>query len=265
MHHLRSLVTFIAEDKALVTDIGRLDSQQMTRLERCIVEIFARSRGQIPEHAFAMGRGRAIEKQMHNIAEQVRYFARTVADAKRSSVYVSLRGHSDDCVAHAALVSDLTFGERMVIGTLRDQVRRYRSDETNIENDLPNLTAIDVPKALAHVRQIIEVTAASAFRTFDIRCDNCGTISPDEARILCALALGQREPNSAIQDVLSSWLLDSAVRLIIPVFVSLARFLSGCGYDLPLRDWNYQDLEKMQGIKSMPIERAHSVDRRTLH
>lgn len=264
MHHLRSLVTCLAGHKALVTDVGHLDSQQLTRLERCIVEIFARSREQIPEQAFVMGRGRAIEKQMANMAEQVRRFAQTVADAKRSSIYVSLRGHSDDYVAHAALVSDLTLGERMVIRTLREQVRRYR-DDGNIKDDLPNQTTIDLPKALVHVRQIIEVTAASAFRTFDIRCNDCSTISPDEARILCALALGQRESDGAIRDVLSSWLLDSAVRLIVPVFVSLARFLSGCGYDLPLRDWNYSHLEKMQGIKPMPIERAHSENHRILH
>jgi len=264
MHHLRSLVTCIVDHKALVTGIGHLDSQQLTRLERCIVEIFARSRGQIPEHAFVMGRSRAIEKQMANMAEQVRRFAQTVADAKRSSLYVSLRGHSDDDVAHVALVSDLTLGERMVIRTLRDQVRRYR-DDGNIKDDSPNLTANDLPKALVHVRQIIEVTATSAFRTFDIRCNDCGTISPDEARILYALALGQREPDSAIQDVLSSWLLESAVHLILPVFVGLARLFHGCGYCLPLRHWNYDHLEKMQGVKPMPIERAIGEDRRILH
>ena len=85
---------------------------------------------------------------------------------------------------------------------------------------------------------LLRNTTLAATRPVDVRCPACPGLSPDEARLLEAVAWLQRDIVEPAEAALGDWLPRAALRLSLSPARGLARTLLAMEQALPLRDWD---------------------------
>lgn len=85
---------------------------------------------------------------------------------------------------------------------------------------------------------LLRNTTLAATRPVDVRCPACPGLSPDEARLLEAVAWLQRDIVEPAEAALGDWLPRAALRLSLNPARGLARTLLAMEQALPLRDWD---------------------------
>ncbi|MGF1628716.1 MAG: hypothetical protein ACFCUT_04545 [Kiloniellaceae bacterium] len=89
---------------------------------------------------------------------------------------------------------------------------------------------------------VLRNTTLAATRPVDVRCPTCPGLSPDEARLLDAVAWLQRDVAEPAAAALGDWLPPAAVRLSLSPARGLGRTLLAMEQVLPLRDWDFAAL-----------------------
>ncbi|WP_420349092.1 hypothetical protein [Pelagibius sp.] len=153
----------------------------------------------------------------------------------------------------------LSLPERHLAGGVRLWVQAFRQDQdplAAVRMHFASRTASD-PGLSLHA--VLRNTTLAATRSIDVRCLRCPGLSPDEARLLGAIAWLQREQVEPAELALGSWLPRAALRLSLDAARGLAGSLAREGYLLPLRDWDYAALEaRTAGHAGQSPRRQHS-------
>lgn len=89
---------------------------------------------------------------------------------------------------------------------------------------------------------VLRNTTLAARRPVDVRCPACGGLSPDEARLLDAVAWLQRGVAQPAAAALGDWLPPAALRLTLSPARGLAQALLTAEQALPLRRWDFAAL-----------------------
>jgi hypothetical protein len=103
---------------------------------------------------------------------------------------------------------------------------------------------------------ILRNTTLAASRPVDVRCPACPELSPDEARLLEALAWLQRDCAGPANLALGDWLPPAALRLTMKAAGGLARHLLMAEQPVPLRDWDFAEMASAQEPPQRPAATA---------
>jgi hypothetical protein len=96
-----------------------------------------------------------------------------------------------------------------------------------------------------------------------VRCPACPGLSPDEARLLEALAWLQRDLGDPAATALGDWLPPAALRLSLAPARGLAQSLLAAEQLLPLRAWDLAALEAAAAKPHQPAENAAAEPRQS--
>lgn len=111
-------------------------------------------------------------------------------------------------------LKDLPFSEQLVLWGVRLWVQGLKN-ETNIQSQLRTAFKLaGAPEGHPALDDLMTVITVSADQGIDIRCTKCPSISPDELRILGALAAWQHEKDDSLINLfLAAWLPSTARRV----------------------------------------------------
>jgi hypothetical protein len=117
---------------------------------------------------------------------------------------------------------------------------------------------------------VLRNTTLAASRSVDVRCPACPGLSPDEARLLHAVAWLQRDVAEPAAAALGDWLPPAALRLTLGPARGLAHALLAAEQPLPLRDWDFAALAAAAepppaGRREAGVQSARGVAAPTLH
>jgi hypothetical protein len=113
-------------------------------------------------------------------------------------------------------------------------VRAHEDELRELEGLFEPHFSCEAAPALAAVMRNVSIAAV---REIDVRCPRCDGLSPDEARLVDAVARSQRCEREAVFELLAAWLEPAAIRLTLPAVEGLARALTTVSHRLPLREW----------------------------
>ncbi|HMA14716.1 MAG: hypothetical protein ACM35H_15290 [Bacteroidota bacterium] len=154
----------------------------------------------------------------------------------------------------AACAEDLRPGERAVVAATRVWVAAFRGQEDALAAVRAEFTRrLNGEAALWGDRRsgddaglslhaILRNTTLAATRSVDVRCPACPGLSPDEARLLEAVAWLQHDVAPPAETALGDWLPPAAVRLSLGAARGLALALLAAELPLPRRSWDFEAL-----------------------
>lgn len=94
--------------------------------------------------------------------------------------------------------------------------------------------AADIPYAGAAAFDcLFRIVAVASTRPVDVRCRNCGHLSPDEALLLQMTAALQRREEAEAREALAQWLPPAAIRTALEPAHILAHTMGMAGLHLP--------------------------------
>jgi hypothetical protein len=156
-----------------------------------------------------------------------------------------------------ARASELTVDEVLVLQAVRIWVKCAREDRCGWPDMMDHLAANGAGNAASSLHGVLYNSSVAAARGIDVRCPRCPNLSPDEARLLHAIACGQRRLTASVRELLSSWLSPAAVRLTMDAVLGAGRELQLSRVVLPLRTWDFTQLEQ----SALPPESERSAAR----
>lgn len=159
----------------------------------------------------------------------------------------------------ATRAADLTPDETMLLQAIRIWVSCAREDRCGGPELMRHLAANGAANAGSSLHGVLYNSAVAATRPIDVRCRRCPNLSPDEARLLHAVACGQHGLRARAADLLTDWLPPAAVRLTIDAVIGAGRALSASGVVLPRRAWDFAALSRLSA--SPPALAAERTDR----
>tara|TARA_A100001037_G_C15034655_1_gene582647 strand:+ start:492 stop:1013 length:522 start_codon:yes stop_codon:yes gene_type:complete len=124
----------------------------------------------------------------------------------------------------------LPFGEQLILWAIRFWVKALQT-EANAQTVLrAGFECARAPDAHPALDDLMTIISISAQRSIDIRCPKCPSISPDEERLLGAVAAWQHGlPPAYADSFFSAWLPASALRVARTPASQLAYALSHAG------------------------------------
>ena len=146
----------------------------------------------------------------------------------------------------------LVTGLRLWVAAFRQQddslavVRSHFEEQFNASDSLWGERRSGGDAGLS-LHAILRNTTLAATRPVDVHCPTCPALSPDEARLLEAVAWLQREIAEPAQTALGDWLTPAALRLSLSPARGLAHALLAAEEILPLRDWDFTALTPAAG------------------
>lgn len=155
----------------------------------------------------------------------------------------------------------LTPDETLVLQGIRIWVTCAKENRCGGHDLLEYLSAHGAANAAPSLHGLLYNSSVAATRPLDVRCRRCQHLSPDEARMIHAVACAQRHLRASAFELLSGWLPPAAVRLTIDAVMCAGIELAGAAVVLPLRAWDFSALEKLSAPPPHPVER----DNRVLH
>lgn len=158
---------------------------------------------------------------------------------------------------------DLTPDETLLLQAVRIWVSCAREDRCGGPALMEHLAAHGAANAGASLHGILYNCSVAATRAIDVRCRRCPNLSPDEARLLHAVACGQRGITARAAELLAEWLPTAAVRLTIDAVVGAGRELAASGVALPWRAWDFSALERLSAPP--PAFANDQGEKRVLH
>lgn len=146
--------------------------------------------------------------------------------------------------------------ETVLVWGLRQWVSAHKARESGHEAIEAQFDSHGVRDAAASLDAILRTTAACATRSIDVRCPCCPGLSDDEMRIVAAIGLMQwNEPTIAFE-LFSTWLPPTGVRMALHMAHGAANVLTRAGYALPLRRWDFPELEAVARPTLMLLAKA---------
>lgn len=161
---------------------------------------------------------------------------------------------ADDLLPAAAGTEDLRPGERAVVAATRAWVAAFRGQEDALGAARGAFTRQfngdgmlwgdrrSGDGAGLSLHAVLRNTTLAATRSVDVRCPACPDLSPDEARLLEAVAWLQRDSAAPAEAALGDWLPPAAVRLSLGAARGLALALLVAELPLPRRNWDFEAL-----------------------
>jgi hypothetical protein len=142
----------------------------------------------------------------------------------------------------AYLATDLQPGETLVLVAMRLWVRQAMQNQCGGAAFYRHLAEHGAAEAAPGLHGRLYNLGTAARRPIDMRCPSCRGLSPDEARLLHALASAQAARDDSVLDVMLELLAPAAARLTVEPARGAGRTLAIAGLALPLRDWDFATL-----------------------
>jgi hypothetical protein len=139
-------------------------------------------------------------------------------------------------------VAELEDGEVLLLRGIRLWVDRFKHRECGLWDLNRHFVAHGLGEATPSLHGLLFNSSVATTRPLDVRCARCPSLSPDEARMLHAVACLQAGDEAEAKTVLSSWLPPAAVRLTIESVRGLAGTLTAEHVRLPQRRWRFPEL-----------------------
>ena len=133
--------------------------------------------------------------------------------------------------------------ERLLVESVRVWVGRHLQGKGGVPEMVRVLKPLELCAVAAPLDAILRSTCHAATRCVDVRCRECCTLSPDEARLLHSVSSLQRGASEVAFDLLASWLHPLAARAILRRAEEVARVLDATMHRLPLRAWRFPELD----------------------
>jgi len=181
---------------------------------------------------------------------------------RRRSLALDRAPEADRLLPSAMALADLSEPERGVVTATRLWVSAYRGNADALaavrrhfdrQFNAPGEAAARLwgdrrcgGDAGLSLHAILRNTTLAASRPVDVRCPTCPGLSPDEARLLEALAWLQRDCAEPASVALGDWLPPAALRLTVGSARGLAQSLLLAEQAVPLRDWDLAALTAAQ-------------------
>ena len=175
------------------------------------------------------------------VEEALSVFAHLLADSNQMLPRSRMRPilTADDIWITGALDSR----ERLLVESIRVWVGRHVQGRDGAREVAGILKPLDLCAVATPLGAILRGTCHAAIRCVDVRCRECGTLSPDEARLLHSVSSLQRGASEVAFELLASWLHPLAARSILCRADDIARVLSANMHRLPLRAWRFPELD----------------------
>jgi hypothetical protein len=141
--------------------------------------------------------------------------------------------------------AELTSDETLLLQAIRIWVSCAKENRCGGRELMEHLTAHGAANAGPSLHGILYNSSVAATRAIDVRCRRCPNLSPDEARLLHAVACGQHGLRTRAAELLADWLPPAAVRLTIDAVVAAGRELGASGVALARRAWDFATLERL--------------------
>jgi len=138
--------------------------------------------------------------------------------------------------ASVLLKEDLTATERLLVWAIRVWVAHHRAGAVPCRGYSYAFVRVGLPDAPLLLHRFMQLIAANARRGINIRCIGCPQVSPDERRVLTALAAAQRGELAVVQALLRDVIEDSTVNWVHAVLATLAAQMTTPEHRLPRRD-----------------------------
>ena len=130
---------------------------------------------------------------------------------------------------------DLSATECLLVWAMRVWVAHHRAGAVPCRGYSYAFIRVGLPDAPLLLHRLMQVVAAHARRGIDVRCIGCPRVSPDEGRLLSALAAAQRGDLAAGQAPLRDLMDASAVNWAHAVLATLAAQMTAPEHRLPQR------------------------------
>lgn len=153
----------------------------------------------------------------------------------------------------------LTPDETLVLQGIRIWVSCAKENRCGGHDLLQHLSANGAANAAPSLHGILYNSSVAATRPIDVRCRRCPNLSPDEARMIHAVACAQRNLKTRAFELLSGWLPVAAVRLTIDAVMCAGAELANAAVVLPWRAWDFAALERLSAPPPNHVEPANRV------
>jgi hypothetical protein len=153
----------------------------------------------------------------------------------------------------------LTPDEMLLLQGIRIWVSCAKENRCGGHDLLQHLSANGAANAAPSLHGILYNSSVAATRPIDVRCRRCPNLSPDEARMLHAVACAQRNLKTSAFELLSGWLPVAAVRLTIDAVMCAGAELGKAAVVLPWRAWDFAALERLSAPPPHHVEPANRV------
>jgi hypothetical protein len=246
-----------------------LDRLHLSPTESCVLRLVAAAQRGDAAAAQAVAAWLVARAGRDELVEAARDFAACLTAAGQQ-----LTGDDGLCRGHAHRVDEptlpsvtrsaaLTPDETLLLQSVRIWVSAAKEDRCGGPELMEHLAAHGAANAGASLHGILYNCAVAATRAIDMRCRRCPNLSPDEARLLQAIACGQRGLRAGAAEPLAAWLPPAAVRLTVDAVIAAGRELGASGVDLPRRAWDFGVLERL--AEPPPAFANDERARRVLH
>jgi hypothetical protein len=152
-------------------------------------------------------------------------------------------------------VAELDEGEALLLRGIRLWVDRFKRRECGLWDLNRHFVAHGLGEATPSLHGILFNSSVATTRPLDVRCARCPSLSPDEARLLHAVACLQAGDEPTAQTVLANWLPPAAVRLTIEAVRGLAATFTAEHVRLPQRRWRFPELTEPRLAYAAPAAR----------
>jgi hypothetical protein len=162
--------------------------------------------------------------------------------------------------------AEFTPDETLLLQAIRIWVSCAKENRCGGPELMEHLAANGAANAGASLHAILYNSAVAATRPIDVRCRRCPDLSPDEARLLHAVACGQHGLRARAAGLLADWLPSAAVRLTIDAVIAAGCELGASGVVLSRRAWDFAALERLSVPPSAFADaRSDEPAKRVLH
>jgi hypothetical protein len=152
-------------------------------------------------------------------------------------------------------VAELEESEMLLLRGIRLWVDRFKHRECGLWDLNRHFVAHGLGDATPSLHGLLFNSSVATTRPLDVRCARCPALSPDEARMLHAVACLQAGDEAEAKAVLSSWLPPAGVRLTIESVRGLAGTLTAEHVRLPQRRWRFPELTEPRLVCAAPAAR----------
>lgn len=136
----------------------------------------------------------------------------------------------------ARFTRDLGFVEQITLWSIRAWIAGFRSGEEMQGVMHQALDMMDAADALAYVDAAMTILSVSVKRPMDVGCPKCRHVTPDEGRLLLALALTGRGMEGQVGKLLDPLVTATGIRAIQSCLKGWTDELGKAGLEIPLRE-----------------------------
>ncbi len=271
-----TLVAFTALAESLVTAarlpqaLSVIEDDRVNATEEAVLSVLAAFQQDEAGQARALGEWCLLPAGRKRFLDGAERLARSLRNAgqlipyeapRRRDLVLAAAGDDTTFLPSANSPAELQPAERGVVTALRLWVSAFRQNQDALAaarrhfdrqfNNSETLWGdrLSGSDAGLSLHAVLRNTTLAATRPVDVRCPTCPGLSPDEARLLEALAWLQRDQGEPAATALGDWLPAAALRLSLGPARGLAQGLLAAEQLLPLRSW---DLEALTAAAAQP-------------